>query len=379
LTWGDASFRRFAVKGFGQTHIHGRDRSAESILEWNPDASLKAVGGVSWLAMDLDQFIDLTVTPLGTGTFKDWQRSLGLFGEVTWHPAPRVMLIGGMRYQRDSKRRLGVLHTTPDLPLDYDKTSDAFLPKVSAAYDLSPDLRAGVLVQRAYNPGGVTLDPAIAGEVQFKPEYLWDYEAFVRGRSLGGALSVTGNLFYYDMRDAQRTLDLCLDTPTGCVGLSEVSNAPRAHTYGAELELDYRPSGRLRLRSGIGLLGTRITRTILPTDPILNKQFGGSPKFTGMAALDWEALRGVNLSAQVHHYSSYFQDDAETRETRIQPATIVDARASWQTGRFTLFAYAQNLLDQFRVTVWFDPPGTPNGEVGTNDPREIGVGIEARF
>ena len=45
------------------------------MLEWKPSGKLSAVAGVAYQAMDLDQFIDLTVTPLGTGTFMDRQRN----------------------------------------------------------------------------------------------------------------------------------------------------------------------------------------------------------------------------------------------------------------------------------------------------------------
>ena len=191
---------------------------------------------MSWAAIDLDQFIDLSVTPFGTGTFDDRQRSRALFGEATWRASERLALTAGMRLQSDSKRREGVLHTSPDLALDFDRTVRAFLPKVSAYYDVTPDVRVGALVQRAYNPGGVTLDPGNHKVVEFDPEYLWDYEAFVRAAFLGGALNLNANLFYNDIRDAQRTLDVCFPTPTGCVGLSGIANAPRAHSSGAELE-----------------------------------------------------------------------------------------------------------------------------------------------
>jgi iron complex outermembrane recepter protein len=379
LDWGRTSFRRFAVKGFGQTHIHGRDRSLESVLEWKPSEALDAIAGLALQATDLDQFIDLSVTPFGTGTFEDRQNSSGLFGEVTWRPAAGLSLSGGMRYQSDRKRRIGVLHTAPDLPLDYDKTSLALLPKISAGYDLTKNIRVGVLVEKAYNPGGVTLAPARFAVVQFDPERLWDYEAFIRASFFGGALSVTGNLFYNDIRNAQRTLAICLHTPTGCVGLQEVSNAPRAHSSGAELELSYAAGSRLTLRTSGGWLRTRITRTLLPNDPILGKEFAAAPRFTGVAAIDWKPLANFRISSQVRHNSGFFNDDAETAATRIRPSTTVDARLSWQTGRFTIFGYGQNLFDEFHVTAWGDLPSTPDIEVGTNDPRELGIGIEARF
>jgi iron complex outermembrane receptor protein len=379
LSLGKGHYQRRAPLGFGQNDIHASDGSLESVLEWKPQGPVSAVGGVSYLAQKLHQFIDLTATPFGTGIFDDRQRSGGLFGEATWRATERLSLVAGARYQSDSKKRVGVLHTTPDQLLDYDKTVHAFLPKISAAYDLTPDLRAGVMVQRAYNPGGVTLNPAVFQVVRFDPEYLWDYEAFIRAASLGGTLNINGNLFYNNIRNAQRAFGTCVQTPTDCIPVEEIENAPRAHSYGAELQLSYVLTPALTLRASGGLLWTKVTKTLQPTDPFRGKEFGGSPRFTGTAAADWKPVRRLSLSGQVRHTAGYWGDDEETPDLRIGPATIVDARASWQAKRFTVFAYAQNVFDKFHITGWSDVRSNPDVEVSTNDPREIGVGIEARF
>jgi outer membrane receptor protein involved in Fe transport len=52
----------------------------------------------------------------------------------------------------------------------------------------------------------------------------------------------------------------------------------------------------------------------------------------------------------------------------------MDARAAYTAGRVTLFGYARNLFNDFYLTYLFSPTfGTPG------DPRELGVGLEARF
>jgi outer membrane receptor protein involved in Fe transport len=380
LSRGKEHFRRFAPQGFGQTQIHGRDGSLESLVDWKAGAVLSGVAGVSWQELDLDQCIDLTESPLGIGTFDDRQVSRGLFGEVTWHPAPRFSLTGGARYQIDSKNRTGLL-SGPNLPLDYQKTNRALLPKASAAYDVNEQVRIGLLAQRAYNPGGVTLDPAsqVDKVVRFDPEYLWDYEAYVRAGLFGGALTLNGNLFYNDVTNAQRTLELCVNTPTGCVGLEEVSNAPRSHSSGAEVELRYRASPALTIEGAGGLLYTKMTKTLVSDDPSVNKQFYGSPHFSGTAAVEWQPLRSVRVTALLRHVSGYFGDDSETGIFRIKASNTVNARASWERGRLTVFAYAQNLFDSFHVSGWNGPHDNPDVEVTTNDPREVGIGVEARF
>ena len=379
LAFGKGHYQRRAPEGFGQNDIHAHDGSIESLLEWRPGGRVSAVGGVSYLTQTLHQFIDLTETPFGTGLFDDRQHSGGLFGEATWRAADRLSLTAGARYQSDSKSRMGVLHRTPDQLLRYDRTNTAFLPKISGAFDFTADVRAGVMVQKAYNPGGVTMNPQVFQQVEFEPEYLWDYEAFIRAAPAGSALNLNGNLFYNDLRNAQRSIFTCVPTPDRCVGVSQVVNDPRAHMYGAELQLSYGVDSALTLRGSAGLLWSKVTRAALPDDPILGKEFGGAPRFMGTAEVDWKPQSRLRLSALVRHTAGYWGDDEETPDFRVTPVTTVDGRATWDVGRFTIFAYAQNVLDKFHITGWSDVRSKPDVEVSTNDPREIGVGVEAHF
>ena len=117
----------------------------------------------------------------------------------------------------------------------------------------------------------------------------------------------------------------------------------------------------------------------MPTDPILGKAFGGVAAVHGDGGSGLEAGARLSLSAQVRHTAGYWGDDEETPDLRVAPVTTVDARASWNAGRFTIFAYAQNVFNKFHITGWSDLRDSPDVEVSTNDPREIGMGIDARF
>jgi outer membrane receptor protein involved in Fe transport len=379
LSSGWTHYRRLAPVGFGQTNVRGTDRSFESVLDWKPGTAVNAIGGVAYKRFDLDQFIDLHEALLGTGTFKDSQPSEGVFGELTWHPARRLSVTAGARYQRDSKRRTGILRKTPELPLDYDKTSSAFLPKLSIAYDLSDDARVGVLAQRAYNPGGVTLDPENQAQVEFKPEYMWDYEAFTRASLLHGRLSVTGNLFFNAIRDAQREFDFEFESPAGPVGLLEIISEPKARAYGGELSVTARPLPMLDLNGAIGVLHTRIVKGSVVNDPFENKGFFGAPKLTATGGFDWRPVRNLQLSTQVRRVAGFAGDDANTPIVRTKGFWIADARASWGNRRLTVFGYVQNLFNTFQIIGWAGPRDIPDLQLEITDPREIGIGIEKRF
>lgn len=387
LSWGDALMRRFGLPGFGRTRIASRDLAIESTLNWRPGQSMQMVGGVYSLTVRQNQAIDVTSLGLGTGDFSDRQVSFGLFGEATWRPLPALAVTGGLRYQRDRQVREGILRR-PGSPalLDYDRRFDAWLPKLSVAFDLGKDLTVGLFAQRAFNPGGVTIVQLTLQADEFDAETLWNYEAFLRARFADGRGTFRANLFHADIAGAQRSRSFLVAVPVGPPRIAmEIVNTPTAESYGAELDIGWRATDRLSLNVGLGLLKTKILRTLSPNDPLLGKRFQRSPSVSASAAIDWRPVDGLRLSAQARTNSGYFSDDANTPALRIDGSTVVNTRAAWTQGGLTVFGYARNLFDRFSLTYLFPaqprpaplPPRPIFGAAA--DPREIGFGIEARF
>ena len=377
ISWGDSSVRRRARVGLGQARIEASDLSVEPILRWHEAGAVSGVAGLHYARSHLDQFINLTnfAPILGTANFDDHQSSLGLFGEASVERGP-WRLTGGLRYQQDRQDRVGSATTArPGYRLDFDETFRAWLPKASVAYRFSDHLNAGILVQRAYNPGGVTLTFDRGTVDDFEAETLWNYELFFRGSIVGGRLNLSGNLFFNDISDAQRPQLRPILQPNGVeVFVTEIDNAPAAESYGLEMDLGWQVDPTLTLRGGLGLLHTRITEVLLPTDPLLGKNFQRSPGLSMAAAVDWRPIPNARLSAQLRTRGGYFSNDANTPALRIPGATVLDARAAYEIGPITVSAYLRNAFDNFYMTLLTTPP---LGRAG--DPREFGIGIEAGF
>jgi outer membrane receptor protein involved in Fe transport len=372
---GDSVSRRLAPPGFGQTKTRGRDWSAETLLTWSPDGPLKAVAGLSRTHLHLRQFIDLSGLSGAIGRFHDAQDSTGIFGEATLALLEHATLTAGLRYQQDRQNRSGDLAGTfGSVPLDYDRTFRAWLPKVSLAYDFSASVRMGVLVQRAYNPGGTTLRFDIAQPDNFEAEHLWDYELFTRAQ-LARGLSLSANLFYYDMHNAQRLKGISIDTPAGLpVGFADLFNAPKARSYGAEAELSWHPRQGLLARISAGLLRTKLIDAGPDYPDFSGNEFARAPHFSAAAAVDWDVTDRLRLSTQARYHSAYFSDDVNVATDRIPGVAIFDVRAEYRLRRVTVFAYARNLFDKFALFDRFEDIGA-----SVEDPRMVGLGIESRF
>jgi iron complex outermembrane recepter protein len=375
LSLGDVSITRFAPPGLGQTRSKSRDFSFESVLHWEQTPATRLLGGVHWLRSRLDQNINLAAV-LGAGEFTDEQESLGLFGEMTLRPFPGLPVTLGARYQRDSQDRQGLLGSpTGGYPIDFDRTFDAWLPKLSITYEVAEDFKVGLLVQRAYNPGGTTLNLDTGEQDNFDAETLWNYEVYARASFAGGRATLDGNLFYNDFSDAQRARLRSYVVPGGATAFwAEIDNVPAARSHGVEVALGWLLVPRLLLRGSVGLLDTRITGTTTPSDPILDNEFQRSPAVTASVAVDWHVTDRWRLSAQGRHNSGYFSDDANSPALQISGTTVFDARASYERGRWSAFGYVRNAFDRFYLMTLNSPV---RGAAG--DPREFGFGVEARF
>jgi outer membrane receptor protein involved in Fe transport len=376
VTGGDSDARRLAFHGLGQSHIQGRDWSAEAVLNWSPEGPLRAVGGASRTHLVLRQSMDLSLLS-GLGHFHDDQDSVGLFGEASLTLLPGATLSAGIRYQQDRQNRTGAfVGDSAILPLDYDRTFHAWLPKLTIAYDISPVARVGAFVQRGYNPGGTTLRLDTGQPDNFEAETLWDYESFVRA-TIARGVGASANLFYYDMHNAQRAQGIVITGPAGFpVGFADLFNAPRAHSYGAEAELDWRANKQLSARVALGLLRTKLVDAGLEYTDFSGNESGRSPHLSAAAAVDWEATPRLRLSVQGHYHSGYFSDDSGDPLVRIQPSAVFDGRAEYRLSGFTMFVYARNLFDNFALIEQTAPPELV---AVAEDPRMIGLGIDARF
>jgi|tagenome__1003787_1003787.scaffolds.fasta_scaffold20973866_2 iron complex outermembrane receptor protein len=377
VSFGDTHTRRYAQPGLGEARAHLRDLTGEVFGSWKPASWLTMRGGLHTLDDRFGQFIDVTNFMGSVGDFRDHQKSFGAFTEAEAALTDRLTVSAGGRYQEDSQSRKGGLAGAVTAPIEFDKRFSAWLPKVTAAYALTPQLKAGVLIQKAYNPGGATLDFDTGGLDSFAAEHLWDYEIFLKGELPGGKVSIETNVFYNDMRDAQRGVAVPFTGPNGEPEfLFKFNNVSKASTRGAELELGWHPSDALSLSGGIGLLRTRIRSSQNSDGDLIGREFQLSPHLTASAAADWTPTNRLRISAQLRYHSSYFSDDFDDPKLRVGRAAIVNARAAYTLRKFTVFAYARNVFNSFHLSLWAqrDPD-----IVEADDPRVAGVGIEARF
>jgi outer membrane receptor protein involved in Fe transport len=337
----------------------------------SPQDVLSGMGGIYYANTKIKEALYLN----GTSRFDDTKDNLGLFTEASYRLTDLWTLTSGLRYERDTVKRLGVT-TLSRQRLDYDRTFSALLPRISLAYALTPDWTVGALVSRGYNPGGVSLDFTSGRWRPFDAETLWNYELFTRASLLDNRLTLNSNLFYTDFTDTQRLVNVILGP-----GLTQsyVINAQKAHAYGLETAIDYQILEALRLRLSAGALQTEIDKLSYNVS-FEGKDFAKSPGYMLSVGASWDVTAVLNLTATVRHIDGYFSDDANTRLYAVKPYTLADARIAYRVNDgLELYAYAQNVLDERAPTYIQANRGIGLIEASMTVPRTFGVGMRGSF
>ena len=336
------------------------------------EAGLSGVAGLFVSRKSTDEILLLR----GTSVFDDEKESLGLYAEATWQFDNPWSVTGGLRYQRDRVQRSGTSSFAQGA-LDYDETFDEWLPKLAVAYDVNDHTTIGAMLAKGYNPGGVTLNFQTGEYVAFKPETVWNYELFGRTSVLDGRLTLSGNLFYSDFKDAQRYVQVSLPEN---IGQSLTVNAEKAKSYGLEVGADWQARDDLRLRGSLGLLHTEISQFSSAMADFEGKKFSRAPSYTFSIGADWDITPQWRLSGDLRRSDGYFSDDENTPAYEIGSYTVANTRITYAASNgMEFYGYVNNIFDERQPVYKMINRSVGAVEAAMLEPREFGIGLTHRF
>jgi iron complex outermembrane recepter protein len=258
----------------------------------------------------------------------------------------------------------------------------AFLPKFSVRYDFSDDVSGGVVVQRAYRAGGVSLNVYRQLVTNLKPEYTTNYEGFVRAALFDNAAHLEANVYLTDWKDQQVKVDLS-DKQTDVMGV----NAGSSRLYGGELQFGaqlvpewsvYGSLGyahtefldfKINVPSVIGALGIAVDTNSM--NGLKGNFFGDAPEWTAALGGEWRSADGYFASLGVRFQGASYSDTANRYKNDAR--TLVNARVGVELDRYTVSVFARNLFD----VDYISQASATRPEVG--QPRVFGASVEAHL
>lgn len=326
---------------------------------------------------------DLAVLSLPS-TYKE----LALFGNTTWHLAPRFDLSLGARQSKNKQ----VASEVGDGPLagghvefDNIKSSEnPFTYSISGRFEATATSSLYARVATGFRPGGPNVLPpnVPAGTpLTYRSDSLTSYEAGWKASGAGGRSSVDLSVFYLDWKDIQ------LFAVVNGFGIN--GNGGTAVSKGAELTASFIPMAGLTFSLNGAYTDAFLTKN---TDPLVGGLNGDplpyTPKWsTGLRGdYEWNVRNGA--TAFVGGGVSYIGDrtfDFVTRSAagslrRIGSYVTLDARAGTEIGRWLLEIYGKNLTNEKGIGTVDAAGAFPNRALGLGyiRPRTIGLSLGIR-
>ena len=253
------------------------------------------------------------------------------FVDVSWRPIERLELDAGVRYTVD-KRNFDLVHSgtpgplvgfpTNPYPAALNGTWRAATPKFSVRYELAPSLNAYALASRGFKSGGFDGQPGgAAGLRPIAPEYVWNYEAGIKGLALGGRLRFELDAFQMDYTNLQ--VNFAQVVPGTTTTVTILTNAAAARIRGIESTFQADLGHGFELGGTYAYLDSEITKSTsaqvplggrLPSAPKLTYSVTGaytrelSTDISAKARIEYSRSGSTfaNISNQPHSFRSKF-------------------------------------------------------------------------
>jgi outer membrane cobalamin receptor len=320
------------------------------------------VGAVSWLGgTDVRRVTgDLTErNAAGVATFSSGTQTLaGVFGQATWAPAARWIVVGGLRGDR----------IETETSAGGSGSQGAWSPKLSVAWAPRADVSVRGSTFGAFRVP--TLNERIRSfrvgnaVTQNNPDLQTEQ---VRGGDVSlqfdrrpVSLRLTG--FATQLDDAITNVTLS-STPT--LITRQRRNAGTIASRGLEMEGQWRPFLPVRVTGALTLTRARFSEAVEPG--LAGRHVPQVPRTQAALDVRWQMLRHTAMSAQTRWIGRQFDDDRNAFV--LDPALVVDLLGERRlTAQSRVFVAIENLLDAD-----FDTGRTPQRTVGL--PRRVRVGV----
>ena len=305
---------------------------------------------------------------------------LSFYGFIELRPTDRLRLSAEGRFTIEDRLTTDLLTREPTNPsiqaLDPPQDADSeefFAPRVSVAYEFSPDNLLFASVAKGVKAGGSNGFVPFVPQRSYDKETNWTYEIGSKNFFPALGLTLNGAIYYTDWQDLQTTEVRRLadgTVPTTFAVLSTVTgNVGSVEVKGAEIEGVWRVMDAITFDFGASYndstykegetaqrfqLSQNCDGTVCPLGvvPIGGNQVERIPKFDAFAGLGYEGDFGSGntfyLRADATYQTKQFVDEANL--AWVPDRLLVNAQAGVSIGNINVRAVVQNLLEKEYVS-----------------------------
>ncbi|MEM9623405.1 MAG: TonB-dependent receptor [Pseudomonadota bacterium] len=368
------SFSEFETASIEQT----ADSFEQQIKLLYESEALKAVFGFFYAE---DKTDGVTLATLFGGTVsaeflnQATTENYAVFAELEYRLRQNLTLIVGGRYDRetlDSIQSTAFSAVLPSSSSATDADYDAFLPKLGVVRNLTENVSLGFTVQRGYRAGGAGINTFTGQPYEYAPEFTWNYEISFRSLWAEERVTINANAFYTDWSDQQVAI---LGPSNDSLDLT-VENAGSSRVWGAELEVSARPTSSSDMFLTLGYADTEFDDFISGGQQLAGNEFPSNPEFTAAFGATYYFLENFFVTADASYTDDAFSEVQNLRDRRDDSRFLVNARIGYETDRWSIVAYVDNLFDKDYIATAFQGR---DGPVDVGDPRTYGVIAQYQF
>ena len=329
-----------------------------------------------------DQAVDLQrqYTYAASDFFSQFDtNNTAIYGQIVNPLTEKLSLTTGVRFEQRSADYLDSNAAT------FDPNESLWGGKLALEYQLNDSQMIYGLISRGYKAGGFNTDPSIASEDrEFDTEFMWNYEAGVKGTMLDNKLVLQASVFYQEREDIQtkqsivRSIDSGLLVQQGgecpCDFTDLLTNATSGNSYGVELESTWYLNDSLSLYSTLGLIKsqfegylnfTHVDANLESIPPVPfdldGRAFAHTPEYQFTLGADFYITDRWTFNLELEGKDEFFFSDRH--EEKSNSYELVNLRLTYQQHDWKLNLYANNVTDEDIQTRAF-------GSFG-NDPRKF--------
>jgi len=268
------------------------------------------------------QSVGITLSPypvIESNSIENLSSAAFLHGE--YHLGDRWAVAAGLR-RTDDVRKLSensyaetpqgpvctISGTNPSMPcppIDKSVSFSYWSWEFSTRYRLTEELYSYFRTGRAQRSGGWNVPINTPQDQPFRPEELTDYELGLKADLLGGALMISGDVFYGNYDEMQRLLPREVGVPP--TPTTFVINAGSARVSGAELESAFYPSRSWSLQAAFGWTDARYRQFEYQGVNEAGNEFYQTPKFNAGLGVGYQVPLA---SGAVRLHADYSWQDA---------------------------------------------------------------------
>jgi iron complex outermembrane receptor protein len=309
---------------------------------------------------------------------------IAAYGNVKHDITNKLSVIAGARIDKEYRKLSvkGEYGETPDpmfetFPDTTGKTNfSAFSPKIGLQFNPDEIHLMYVNFSRGFRTGGlssISSDPSQPPLIGYKPEYSNMFEVGMKGENIRKTFRYAAVLFYNSVTDIQAPALILPEANT------IIRNAGKMNSYGAELELSYKPVKGITIQYAGGMTNAKY-KTLKGVSngseiDLSNKKQVYTPNTTQYIAIQYQVKIGSSelvIRSEYNHVGDQFFDLAN--QIKQKAYGLFNFRASYRVSTVDLSIWGRNLSGKRYIDYAYD-----FGAAHLGDPRMIGAGLGWRL